>query len=84
MKRRIMAVLLTLCMVLSMMPAVTFAAETDFTDTDGHWAESIIEKWADFGVVSGLGNNKFAQYGADQSAAGAGDVKPAEADRRFQ
>lgn len=59
MKRRMMAVLLTLCMVLSMMPTVAFAAGSDFTDTDGHWAESIIEKWADYGVVSGLGNNKF-------------------------
>ncbi len=60
MKRRMMAVLLTLCMVLSMFPAVTFAAGTGFDDMDGHWAETIVETWAGRGVVSGVGDNKFA------------------------
>ena len=38
MKRRMLAVLLTLIMVIGMMPATAFAAPA-FADIDGHWAE---------------------------------------------
>ena len=35
-----------------MMPAATFAAE--YSDTEGHWAESSIERWSNYGVVEGM------------------------------
>ena len=54
MKKRFLAILLCLCMALSLMPTAAFAAET-FTDTTGHWAASAIEAWANHGVL--LGDN---------------------------
>ncbi len=35
------------------------ATAAEFTDTEGHWAEETIEKWADKGVVSGYPDGTF-------------------------
>jgi len=53
MKRRMLAVLLTLIMVIGMVPATAFAAPA-FNDIDGHWAEEAIDRWADYGIVAGM------------------------------
>lgn len=51
MKKRFLAILLTVCMVISMVP-VAMAAPA-YGDTDGHWAESSIERWSGYGIVQG-------------------------------
>ncbi|MBR7148010.1 MAG: S-layer homology domain-containing protein, partial [Firmicutes bacterium] len=53
MKRRMLAVLLTLIMVIGMVPVTAFAAPA-FNDIDGHWAEEAIDRWADYGIVAGM------------------------------
>lgn len=39
------------------MTATVWAAE--FTDTSGHWAEVIINKWSDLGLINGYGDGSF-------------------------
>lgn len=51
MKKRFLAILLTVCMVISMVP-VAMAAPA-YGDTDGHWAESSINRWSGYGIVQG-------------------------------
>lgn len=59
MKRKAMAFLVTLAMVLSLLPFAAFAADVSYTDISGHWGESSIERWTEEGVVNGVGNDKF-------------------------
>jgi hypothetical protein len=48
------------------------ASAVSFSDTSGHWAQSVISKWTDQGVIVGYGDGKFhpddyltrAQYGS--------------------
>lgn len=60
MKKKFLALLLTLATAFSLaIPA--FAASTDFSDVPtSHWAYSSIKWCADNGIVNGVGNNKFA------------------------
>ena len=58
MKRRALAFLLTLMMLVSVLPMAAFAAS--YSDTVGHWAESSIDRWTDEGVLNGIGNNLYA------------------------
>ncbi|MBE6021152.1 MAG: hypothetical protein E7228_05370, partial [Clostridiales bacterium] len=51
--KKVLALLLSLCLVLSA-PVAVFAA--DFADTDGHWAEGAIDRWAGYGIVEGNEN----------------------------
>lgn len=53
MKRKILSVLLALCMLLALM-ATPIAAS--YQDTEDHWAESSIERWTDHGIVQGTEN----------------------------
>ncbi len=53
MKRKILSVLLALCMLLALMATPIAAA---YQDTEGHWAESSIERWTGHGVVQGTEN----------------------------
>ena len=53
MRKKVLALVLALVMVIAMLPTVAFAA--DFADTKGHWAETQIDRWSDFGVVGGDG-----------------------------
>ena len=57
MKSRVLALLLSLCMITALLPTVAFAA--DYDDTDGHWAEAEIDRWTEAGVVHGDGNGDF-------------------------
>lgn len=60
MKRRISAALLSLCLLMSLMPSVAFAAPNGtFDDVDGHWGQSAVERWAGYGVVNGDGSGNF-------------------------
>ena len=47
-----LSIILATVMLLSLLPATVFAAET-FSDTSGHWAEAAIETWAVHGVLLG-------------------------------
>lgn len=49
--------ILTVLVTISVLSFVVFAK--DFTDTDNHWAEGSIERWADEGVVNGYEDNSF-------------------------
>lgn len=57
---RIGSLLLSAVLLTSLLPVGARAAESTFADTEGHWAESSIERWSGYGVVAGLGNGTFA------------------------
>lgn len=60
MKRRISAALLSLCLLMSLMPSVAFAAPNgSFDDVDGHWGQAAVERWVGYGVVNGDGSGNF-------------------------
>ena len=59
--KKAISVLVTLCLVISLMSVTAFAAEYD--DTEGHWAETYIDKWSDYGVVQGMGDGTFQPNG---------------------
>ena len=48
-QKKVLAVLLSLAMVVSMMPGMAFAAN----DASEHWAQSAFDEWAENGVLSG-------------------------------
>ena len=60
MKRKILC--LCLMIVLSLSICMTGSAKS-FDDTDGHWAESSIEKWSEYEVINGKPQNKFDPNG---------------------
>ena len=56
MKKRFLAILLCLCMVLTFLPMSAMAQTADgevFSDTSGHWAEDAIDVWSEYGIVQG-------------------------------
>ena len=57
---RIGSIALSAAILAGLLPAGALAAEPSFADTKGHWAESAIERWSDYGVVTGLGDGTFA------------------------
>lgn len=59
-RTRIGSSLLSTAMLLSLLPATAWAAEPSFADIEGHWAESAIERWANYGVVNGQSETSFA------------------------
>ena len=54
MKHKILSTIVALLLVVALLPMSVLAAS--YTDTDGHWAESSIERWSDAGVVQGTGD----------------------------
>ncbi len=54
MKRRVLSTIIALLLVAALLPMSVLAAS--YTDTDGHWAKSSIERWSDAGVVQGTGD----------------------------
>jgi hypothetical protein len=60
-ERKALAILLAVCMVLTMNPLMGFAGGEDLTvsnhsrfpDVTGHWAANQINKWADLGLIKG-------------------------------
>ena len=58
MRKKLLAALLALCMVVTLLPAAALAA--DFTDVpEDHWAASSIDRWAGYGVLNGHGDGTF-------------------------
>ncbi len=53
-----MALLLALALVFTTFGAVTVSAAS-FSDTQGHWAEGVIDKWSGAGVVNGYSDGTF-------------------------
>lgn len=65
--KKLVSVLLALCLMLAVaVPA--FAAE--YNDTANNWAKSSIDRWSDYGIVTGY-NGSFNPNGAMTRAAGA-------------
>lgn len=52
-RHKLTAVLLALVLALSLLPTSVLAAESDYRDTDGHWAEEAIDRWSDYGIIQG-------------------------------
>ncbi len=73
-KTRILAVVLSLCMLLALVPV---AALADFTDIDEATNENYagaIERWSDEGVISGVGNDTFDPKGTMTRVQGFGII----------
>lgn len=49
-RKRLIAWLLSCVMLLTLFP---FAGAAAYQDTEGHWAEDIIDKWSNYGVLQG-------------------------------
>lgn len=60
MKKKLLSVLLVVCMVLTLMPMTALA---DFADTEGHWGKNAIDRWAAEGVLNGKGEDVFDPNG---------------------
>ena len=59
--RRLAAGALSIALAVTMLSTTAFAASVKFTDVySNHWASSFISEMADKGIMSGIGNNKFA------------------------
>lgn len=60
-KRRLATGALSIALALTMVSTSAFAASVEFTDVpSSHWAHTSISEMADKGIMSGVGNNKFA------------------------
>ncbi len=55
MKKNVLSILLC---VLVLIPSFAVCAAT-YTDVDGHWAESSIERWADEEIINGYSDNTY-------------------------
>lgn len=59
-RKRVSSFLVAGAMVLSMLPATALAADAPtFTDVEGHWAESSIDRWTSSGVINGKDEDTF-------------------------
>lgn len=58
-RRKMLALLLTLAMLMPMLPVS--AAGAGYEDTAGHWAESEIGRWSSYGVLQGDGTNFYPE-----------------------
>ena len=56
--KKLLSLILTAAILLSLMPATVFAADT-FSDTSGHWAADAIKTWTRHDVLSGYPNGEF-------------------------
>ena len=61
MKRKLLSIVLALCLTLTLLPTMSVAAGS-YADTNGHWAESSIERWSVYGIIQGS-NGKFDPNG---------------------
>ena len=62
MKKRIISILMTLALLMTLLPVTAFAA--GYTDTHGHWGEAAIDRWTDYNIVSGKGDGIFDPNGS--------------------
>lgn len=51
--KKALSLMLALILALSCCMISGFAAEDSYSDIQGHWAESSIERWSEYGIVSG-------------------------------
>jgi flagellar biosynthesis regulator FlaF len=51
--KRYLAVVLVMALVLGMVPIAPTAAATTASDISGHWAEEVISRWQEQGLISG-------------------------------
>ncbi len=58
MKNKVVKILAITVSIVILLIGVT-ATAAEFTDTEGHWAQEQIEKWADKGLVSGYPDGTF-------------------------
>lgn len=59
--RRLAAGAMSIALAVTMLSTTAFAASVKFSDVpSNHWASSSITEMADKGIMSGIGNNKFA------------------------
>ncbi len=56
--KKSLALLIALTMVLSTF-AITTVSAKNFGDTSGYWAETLIDKWSDNGVINGYADGMF-------------------------
>lgn len=61
MKRKLLSIVLALCLTLTLLPTMSVAAGS-YADTNGHWAEAAIERWSGYGILQGS-EGKFAPDG---------------------
>ena len=54
--KKLVALLTTLILLVTMVPIVSFAGPNDIT---GHWAEDVIREWLASGLASGYPDNTF-------------------------
>ncbi len=60
-KKRFLAGAVSIALALTMVSTSAFAVSVEFTDVpSSHWAHTSISEMADKGIMSGVGNNKFA------------------------
>lgn len=52
MKKRILSLLMCLCLALSLLPGTALAAE-QYDDVSGHWAHNAIARWSDYKIIQG-------------------------------
>lgn len=55
-RKKIVSIILSLAMVISLMP-MALAAGSGYQDTDGHWAETAIDRWSGYGILEGDSGN---------------------------
>ena len=59
--KKLLCSVLALCMVLALLPVSVFAAS--FNDTQNHWGKDAIDRWANYGVLNGVGGGNFDPNG---------------------
>lgn len=75
---------LTAAVILSSIAIASAVSAADFADTKGHWAENIINKLADAGIVHGISDTEFNPDGTVtraeflKMALGAADIEETE------
>ncbi len=55
-QRKVLSLLLSLAMLCSLAMPTAFAADSRYTDTPDHWAETAINRWSDYGIIEGYGD----------------------------
>lgn len=64
MKKKLLAMALTLAVILTILPVAASAADSSFSDVPKtHWAHDYIEYGAGTGIIYGVGNGKFDPNG---------------------
>jgi len=60
MKRKLISLLVSACMLIALTPATAMAASSRYTDIPaGNWSESVVNAAGDYGLMQGVGNGIF-------------------------